>query len=89
MAINQTKVAALVKQYGRNDKDTGSSEVQISILTTRINELTAHLKLHPKDHHGHRGLLVMVGKRRGFLDYLERTNREGYLKLIESLKLRK
>lgn len=87
--ISKEKKAELVKAYGRTPNDTGSPEVQIAILTTRISELTEHLKSNPKDHHSRRGLLQMVGQRRGLLDYLKKTDLEGYRALIEKLNIRK
>jgi len=81
--------AELIKEYGKNEADTGSVEVQVAILTFRIKELTEHLKIHQKDHHSRRGLLKMVGKRRGLLDYLKSKDIEGYRKLIEKLGIRK
>jgi len=89
MALSKEKVAALVAEFGRDDKDTGSPAVQIALMTAQINELTGHLKTHDKDHHSRRGLLVLVGKRRGLLDYLLKTDREQYLKVIDKLNLRK
>lgn len=83
------KKAELIKAYGRKEGDTGSPEVQIAILTERIKELTEHLKMHQKDHHSRRGLLKMVGQRRGLLDYLKKTDLEGYRALIEKLGIRK
>lgn len=87
--ISKEKKAELIKTYGRTPNDTGSPEVQIAILTTRITELTEHLKSNPKDHHSRRGLLQMVGQRRGLLDYLKKTDLEGYRTLIEKLNIRK
>ena len=87
--ISKEKKAELIKTYGRTPNDTGSPEVQIAILTTRISELTEHLKSNPKDHHSRRGLLQMVGQRRGLLDYLKKTDLEGYRTLIEKLNIRK
>ncbi len=81
--------AEVVAQYQRAKGDTGSPEVQVALLTNRINELTAHFKMHVKDHHGRRGLLRMVSKRRTLLDYLKRTKLESYRKLIDQLGLRK
>jgi small subunit ribosomal protein S15 len=75
--------------HQRAKGDTGSPEVQVALLTNRINELTAHFKLHVKDHHGRRGLLRMVSKRRSLLDYLKRTKLETYRSLIDKLGLRK
>lgn len=79
----------IVKQYQRADRDTGSPEVQVALLTARINGLSEHFKVHTKDHHSRRGLLMMVSRRRKLLDYLKRTNIESYRKLIDSLNLRK
>lgn len=81
--------AEIIKEYGRTPSDTGSPEVQVALLTERINVLTEHLKDNKKDHHSRRGLLKMVGKRRGLLDYLKRTDLEGYRALIAKLGLRK
>ena len=79
----------IVAKYGKTPEDTGSPEVQIAILTARINELTEHFKANPKDHHSRRGLLKMVGQRRGLLAYLKKTDIERYRALIEKLGLRK
>ena len=79
----------IINQYGRHEGDTGSPEVQIALLTARINHLNEHLKEHKKDHHSRRGLLLMVGQRRGLLDYLKNTDIEGYRELINKLGLRK
>ena len=87
--ITREKKAELVEKYGRKPGDTGSPEVQVAILTERIVELTEHLKINPKDHHSRRGLLMMVGQRRGLLDYLKKTDLEGYRSLIEKLGIRK
>ncbi|MBE5948338.1 MAG: 30S ribosomal protein S15 [Lachnospiraceae bacterium] len=87
--ISKEKKAELIKAYGRTPEDTGSPEVQVAILTTRIAELTEHLKANPKDHHSRRGLFKMVGQRRGLLDYLKKTNLDGYRELIEKLNIRK
>lgn len=87
--ISAEKKAELVKQYGKKDGDTGSAEVQIAILTTRIRELTEHLKINQKDHHSRRGLLKMVGKRRNLLKYLKNKDINRYRAIIESLGLRK
>ena len=87
--ISKEKKAELIAQYGRKPGDTGSPEVQVAILTTRINELTEHLKKNPKDHHSRRGLHMMVGQRRGLLQYLAKTDLEGYRSLIEKLGIRK
>ena len=87
--IAKDKKQAIIKEYGRTEGDTGSPEVQIAILTARINELTEHFKANPKDHHSRRGLLKMVGQRRGLLAYLRKTNLEGYRELIAKLGIRK
>ena len=87
--ISKEKKAELIQAYGRKEGDTGSPEVQIAILTERINELTEHLKVNQKDHHSRRGLLKMVGKRRGLLVYLKKNDLEGYRALIEKLGIRK
>lgn len=79
----------LISLFGKNELDTGSSEVQIAILTEKINHLTAHLKQHPKDVHSRVGLLKMVGKRRRMLNYIKRTRLDDYRNLIEKLGLRK
>ena len=87
--ITKEKKAELVAKYGRKPGDTGSPEVQVALLTERIIELTEHLKSNPKDHHSRRGLLMMVGHRRGLLDYLKKTDLDGYRALIEKLGIRK
>jgi small subunit ribosomal protein S15 len=79
----------LIGKHGRHNGDTGSPEVQIAMLTKRINELTEHLRSHPKDHYSRRGLLKLVGRRRRFLNYLQRENLEGYRALIKELGLRR
>lgn len=86
---SKERKAEIIKQYGRTPEDTGSPEVQIALLTERIAELTEHLKSNKKDHHSRRGLLKMVGQRRGLLEYLKKTNIVGYRELIERLGLRK
>ena len=87
--MNKEKKQQIIAEFGRNPQDTGSPEVQIALLTNRIAELTEHLKVNKKDHHSRRGLLTMVGQRRGLLEYLKKTDLEGYRKLIERLGLRK
>ena len=87
--ISKEKKAAIIKEYARTEGDTGSPEVQIAILTARIAELTEHLKVNQKDHHSRRGLLKMVGQRRGLLGYLKKKDLEGYRALIEKLGIRK
>jgi small subunit ribosomal protein S15 len=79
----------IVAQHGRNESDTGSPEVQIALLTRRINDLTAHVQTHAKDHHSRRGLLKLVGQRRRLLNYLQRKDLEGYRRLIQELGLRR
>ncbi|WP_461204416.1 30S ribosomal protein S15 [Clostridium sp. DL1XJH146] len=79
----------LIKEYATHEGDTGSPEVQIALLTERINQLNEHLKVHKKDHHSRRGLLMMVGKRRGLLNYLKKQDIERYRSLIKRLGLRK
>ncbi len=87
--ITKEKKQAIIKEFARTEGDTGSPEVQVAVLTERINELTEHLKVNHKDHHSRRGLLKMVGKRRGLLDYLKAKDIERYRALIEKLGLRK
>ena len=87
--ISKEKKTAIIEQYGRKAGDTGSPAVQIAILTARINELTEHLKKNPKDHHSRRGLLMMVGQRRGLLAYLQKNDLDSYRSLIEKLGIRK
>ncbi len=79
----------IIAKYGRSEGDTGSPEVQIALLTGRIQELTEHLKVHKKDHHSRRGLLMMVGQRRSLLDYLKKTDIERYRAIVAALGLRK
>ncbi|MCR5469055.1 MAG: 30S ribosomal protein S15 [Lachnospiraceae bacterium] len=87
--ITKEKKTAIINEYARSAGDTGSPEVQIALLTERIKELTEHLKENPKDHHSRRGLLKMVGQRRGMLAYLKKSDIERYRALIEKLGLRK
>ena len=87
--ITKEKKTEVINKFARTAGDTGSPEVQIAILTARISELTAHLKENPKDHHSRRGLLMMVGHRRGLLAYLQKTDLDSYRALIEKLGLRK
>ena len=79
----------IIAAYARHEGDTGSPEVQVALLTERINHLNEHLKLNKKDHHSNRGLLLMVGKRRGLLEYLKKTDIERFRELIAKLNLRK
>lgn len=87
--ISQEKKEAIVKEFGRTEGDTGSPEVQVAIMTERIKELTEHLKDNPKDHASRRGLYMIIGKRKGLLDYLEKKNIEKYRELIEKLGIRR
>jgi len=89
MAVSKERKAELVKKFGKNEKDTGSVQVQVAILTDQINALTAHLKKNHKDANSKRSLMILVGQRRSFLDYLLRKDRDAYLKLIADLGLRK
>ena len=89
MAVSKERKAELVKKFGKNEKDTGSTAVQVAILTEQINALTAHLKANHKDAASKRGLMILVGQRRSLLDYLVKKDREAYLKLIVDLGLRK
>ncbi len=87
MNVNEKK--EIVKDFGKKDKDTGSTEVQVALLTKKINELSEHFKIHKKDYHSRRGLLGMINNRRKLLKYLKGKNEEGYLSLIKKLGLRK
>jgi small subunit ribosomal protein S15 len=89
MGLTKEKKTELIGKYGRSSGDTGSAEVQVALLTARINELTEHLRGHTKDHHSRRGLLMLVGKRRRMLRYLERTDVERYRSLVGELGLRR
>lgn len=89
MPLTKEQKAELSAKYGRSAKDTGSTEVQIAILTQSINLLTEHLKIHKKDHHSRRGLLLQVGQRRRLLGYLQKSDLERYRKLIGDLGLRR
>ena len=87
--LTKQEKQAIVKEFALKEGDTGSPEVQIAVLTARINELTEHLKQNPKDHHSRRGLLMMVGRRRGLLQYLQKKDLDGYRELIKKLGIRK
>ena len=89
MSITKNKKSDIIKNFGKNGKDSGSPNVQAAILTERIKNLTDHLKTHSKDFSTRRGLLTLVGKRRRVLDYIKNKNEENYLKVIEALGLRK
>jgi small subunit ribosomal protein S15 len=86
--ITKEQKAELIKQYGKNEQDSGSAEVQVAILTARIKELTEHMKSHKKDFHTRRGLLMLVGKRRRLLSYIKKNDIENYRSLIKSLGIR-
>jgi len=88
MALDVAKKAEIIKKFGKDDKNTGSIEVQVALLTNNITELTEHLKIHTKDFQGRRGLLMMVGKRKRLLAYLKKENLEGYRALVKQLKIR-
>ena len=87
--MDKTKKQEIIAKYGRHEGDTGSQEVQIALLTERINSLTDHLRFHKKDHHSRRGLLMMVGQRRGLLNYLSDQDIERYRAIIKELGLRR
>lgn len=89
MALSPEKKREIIEKYRNNENDTGSPEVQIALLTERINQLTEHLKVHKKDHHSRRGLLKMVGQRRALLNYLRDRSFERYKDIVEKLNLRK
>jgi small subunit ribosomal protein S15 len=89
MTVTQERTRELVEKFGSGATDTGKTEVQIALLTERINALTEHLRVHGKDHHSRRGLLMLVGRRRRFLNYLQRTDLERYRNLVRELGLRK
>jgi len=89
MAITKERKAELVKRFGKNEKDSGNTKVQIAILTDEINDLTEHLKVHIHDFHSKRGLLMKVGKRRSLLDYLKTNDVVAYRELIKELNIRK
>ena len=89
MTLTQEKKAELTKQFGANEKDTGNTRVQIALLSARIAELTEHLRDHKKDHHSRRGLLMLVGRRRRLLNYMQKKDLEGYRELIRELGLRR
>lgn len=88
MALDSAKKLEIIATYGRSENDTGSSEVQIALLTTRIAELTEHLKIFKKDHASRLGLLKLVGQRRRLMKYFKRTDKESYMALVEKLNIR-
>lgn len=87
--MTKERKTEIIKNFGRDEKDTGSSEVQIALLTERINELTEHLKVHQKDNHSRRGLFKMIGKRRNLLNYLAKKDLPRYREIVKQLNLRK
>ena len=89
MSLTTEAKQEIVTKFGKSDTDTGSTEVQVALLTVRINHLTEHLREHKKDHHSRRGLLMLVGQRRRLLKYMQKNNLEGYRELIKELGLRR
>jgi small subunit ribosomal protein S15 len=89
MTLTQERKAELTTQFGKDAADTGNTRVQVALLTERINQLTAHLRTHSKDHHSRRGLLMLVGRRRRLLNYMQRSDLQGYRELIKELGLRR
>jgi small subunit ribosomal protein S15 len=89
MPLTQERKLDIIRRFGENDQDTGSTRVQVALLTERINDLTDHLRTHRKDHHSRRGMLMLVGQRRRFLRYLEHSDVEAYRALIRELGLRR
>ena len=89
MSLTAERKREIIAQFGANEQDTGNTRVQVALLTQRINDLTAHLREHRKDHHSRRGLLMLVGQRRRLLNYMQRSDLEGYRSLIRELGLRR
>ena len=89
MSLGNKEIQKIVKKYGKNDKDTGSSEVQVALLSSRIRSLTEHAKENKKDNHSRRGLVMLVSQRKKLLKYLRRTNPDSYLKITEELAIRR
>ena len=89
MSLDNKEIQKIVKKYGKNDKDTGSSEVQVALLSSRIRSLTEHAKENKKDNHSRRGLVMLVSQRKKLLKYLRRTNPDSYLKITEELTIRR
>ena len=89
MSLDNKEIQNIVKKYGKDDKDTGSSEVQVALLTSRIRSLTEHAKENKKDNHSRRGLVMLVSQRKKLLKYLRRTNPDSYLKITEELAIRR
>ena len=88
LSISKERIAELMKEYGKNENDSGSAEVQVAILTERIRNLTEHLKVHKKDNHSRRGLMMLIGKRRGLLKYIKERDIDNYRALIKKLGIR-
>lgn len=88
LSISKERTAELIEEFGKNDQDSGSAEVQVAILSERIRNLTEHLKTHKKDNHTRRGLMMLIGKRRGMLKYIKERNIEEYRELIKKLGIR-
>ena len=89
MTVEKEKIQELTNEFGKNGNDTGSTESQVAIFTERINNITSHLKSNKKDHHGRRGLVILVSNRRKLLNYLRRNNLDSYKNVIEKLNIRK
>ena len=89
MSVTKEKMVEITKEFGKNENDFGSTETQIAIFTERIRNITGHLKQNKKDHSGRRGLVILVSKRRRLLDYLRKTNLNGYKNILEQLNIRK
>jgi small subunit ribosomal protein S15 len=89
MTLTVEEKQEIVAKFGKDENDTGATQVQVALLTRRINHLTEHLREHKHDHHSRRGLLMLVGQRRRFLNYLQKSDLEGYRKLVRDLGLRK
>jgi small subunit ribosomal protein S15 len=89
MPLTQERKLDIIRRFGENEQDTGNTRVQVALLTERINDLTDHLRTHRKDHHSRRGLLMLVGQRRRLLNYMQRSDLEGYRSLIRELGLRR
>jgi len=89
MSLTKEQIQDTIKKFGKNDKDTGSAEVQIALLTERIKYLTEHAKTHKKDNHSRRGLVMLVAERRNLLKYLRRSNPESYIKVTQELSIRR
>ena len=89
MSVTKEKVQDLIKEFGKNDNDSGATESQVAVITERIRNITSHLKNNKKDHSGRRGLVLLVSKRKKLLNYLRRTNMDSYKKILEKLNIRK